>query len=905
MNLRDIRYEVRYKGDKIIFVSPTKILDRLEQDSPSYSIRGGKNQIGNRVQRAKEYIIKNWNNPEAKKIQRYPIFEPSVVGIYNDIISFGDGRHRILAAEELGIPEVAVEIPRNQEHLFDYMKVKPEFISESKKSILNDDIVNEFIDLFDNFLKGNERNKWIYVYGFKMYVRKSKRVYNNELISVIDLATIESVKRGTGLFTLILKRILDKYKEKNFFIENVMQRRFYNFFKKFGFVDYRNSFEDNGCLIKISKSLNESPDYIDKYKKFYLNHDALPFTVRSGKDPLKYYKSLGKQTPLAYKQAIYQEKMNESPDNIIYKEQEIKWTNGQALPFDCVIESSELKVCVGDWGTSHVSIHHQDNWNLTIKYPGRLWISEKIISFWTYPNRKDFEDIINQLEVILKEKIINWYGNISNKIWNNGWKIEIFLFKGEVAIDKNYLQCISSKNGKENITTKLIPIEEYLKSEDQPDELRKLHLMSSAEKDMLRKSGKDPLKYYKSLGSNKNIEPIDILKNKQLMYQENMKNRKDYLDWKRKNVTLRGIKELGKYNDVYGSFGKGLYTVPLSNKIMTKQYGKLYYVINAIPKHPKIVDSLNNAEIWIQNLIINFSKNNNRKEYYDLQFFKENTTIEDEMIKLGYDGLIIKGREMVNYKPHQDVKYFETENELEKYFEFITMYQEKMNESPDHIDKYNLTYKNDYAIPFIGHLQGDDVIVAIGEGGETHDSISIKGFKWVDDNCRNYSGRLWLNKKIISFWNYPNREVFVKIIDELEEKLKLKIWNKKWTIETVFFDKNTPIDRQVPDWRMVNGTSDVQIISIENYMKSEDVPDEERQLHLMSSAEKDMLRKAGKDPLKYYKSLGSNKNIEPIDILKNKQLMYQEKVLYKLWKNEHYKSNESIITKFQDFENNI
>lgn len=38
------------------------------------------------------------------------------------------------------------------------------------------------------------------------------------------------------------------------------------------------------------------------------------------------------------------------------------------------------------------------------------------------------------------------------------------------------------------------------------------------------------------------------------------------------------------------------------------------------------------------------------------------------MINLGYDGLIIKGREMVNYKPH-DIKYFETESELFSFYE--------------------------------------------------------------------------------------------------------------------------------------------------------------------------------------------------------------------------------------------
>ncbi len=140
----------------------------------------------------------------------------------------------------------------------------------------------------------------------------------------------------------------------------------------------------------------------------------------------------------------------------------------------------------------------------------------------------------------------------------------------------------------------------------------------------------------------------------------------EYSKWKRKNVTLRGIKSLGKDNEVYGSFGKGLYTVPLSNKAMAKQYGDLYYVVNAIPKNPKIVDSLNNAEILRQNLINNFCKKFGSE--YDPRFFETHTSMEQEMLNAGYDGLIIKGREMVNYKP-ENIKYFENENQLERYFE--------------------------------------------------------------------------------------------------------------------------------------------------------------------------------------------------------------------------------------------
>jgi hypothetical protein len=144
-------------------------------------------------------------------------------------------------------------------------------------------------------------------------------------------------------------------------------------------------------------------------------------------------------------------------------------------------------------------------------------------------------------------------------------------------------------------------------------------------------------------------------------------SRPDYLKWKRKNVTLRGIKELGKHNEVYGSFGNGLYTAFLSNKQMAKSYGKLYFVLNAVPKTPKILHDVNSAEIFLQTLIKNWCKK--RGEDYNPRLFHNETTIRDEMLNLGYDGLIIKGREMVNYTPSDDVKYFENESQLFDYYQ--------------------------------------------------------------------------------------------------------------------------------------------------------------------------------------------------------------------------------------------
>lgn len=149
------------------------------------------------------------------------------------------------------------------------------------------------------------------------------------------------------------------------------------------------------------------------------------------------------------------------------------------------------------------------------------------------------------------------------------------------------------------------------------------------------------------------------------IYENNEYDHKAYLKWKRKNVTIRGAKEIGKANGSGGMLGLGLYTAPLGNRALAKQYGKVYFLLNAIPKSPVIVDSLNNWEIWAQkNLFGMFNKDN----YPSQREFFQRTTIEDELTKMGYDGVIIKGREMVNFTPPDNIMYFDNERELQTYY---------------------------------------------------------------------------------------------------------------------------------------------------------------------------------------------------------------------------------------------
>lgn len=171
---------------------------------------------------------------------------------------------------------------------------------------------------------------------------------------------------------------------------------------------------------------------------------------------------------------------------------------------------------------------------------------------------------------------------------------------------------------------------------------------------------------------------VDIIKEEIKNLNEDY-NHSNYLKWKRQNVTLRGVRgnlgtpnsedDEGNYLNSFGDLlGKGLYTAFLSNKQMAKQYGKVYYVVNAIPKHPKVFNTLNDWEIWFGNTVVYEYSKQLGKNYPDKRDFYNNTTIEEEMQKRGYDGIVIKGREMVNFTPPDNVMYFGDENHLIGYY---------------------------------------------------------------------------------------------------------------------------------------------------------------------------------------------------------------------------------------------
>lgn len=112
-------------------------------------------------------------------------------------------------------------------------------VSAYNKSKINENLnyVNNIINQIDEFIKSKQRNKWIYDDGIKIYIRNSLRYFNGNLIPCLDLASIEIDNSGNGIFTNIFNEILEKFKDKNIFVESILTDRFYNFIKSKGFVE--------------------------------------------------------------------------------------------------------------------------------------------------------------------------------------------------------------------------------------------------------------------------------------------------------------------------------------------------------------------------------------------------------------------------------------------------------------------------------------------------------------------------------------------------------------------------------------------------------------------------------------------------------------------------------------------
>ncbi len=112
------RVRKRTGHSDILFLSPEKILNRVGKDMPEFDIRQQGVKIGDRLEKAKEYLRNVMENPEFDTVEGTNVYlEWWKWGDNNEKVYFdepkigiADGRHRLLAAYEMGLESFPIEI---------------------------------------------------------------------------------------------------------------------------------------------------------------------------------------------------------------------------------------------------------------------------------------------------------------------------------------------------------------------------------------------------------------------------------------------------------------------------------------------------------------------------------------------------------------------------------------------------------------------------------------------------------------------------------------------------------------------------------------------------------------------------------------------------------------------------
>lgn len=118
--------------------------------------------------------------------------------------------------------------------------------------------------------------------------------------------------------------------------------------------------------------------------------------------------------------------------------------------------------------------------------------------------------------------------------------------------------------------------------------------------------------------------------------------------------------------------------------------------------------------------------------------------------------------------------------------------RERLYESPDGVRVPNQMYIHWTASPCYAFAYYNKQLF-VGDQRGKHDHIlfgkTIEGFPIYREreDCQ-YAGRIWVGKKMISFWEYPDPARFKHIITDLEVALDIGIWHNNYNVEIVTDD---------------------------------------------------------------------------------------------------------------------
>jgi len=217
--------------------------------------------------------------------------------------------------------------------------------------------------------------------------------------------------------------------------------------------------------------------------------------IMNAKEKIAYYKKHGKakgfgshktswdsKNPIAWRQAkLRSEKMKhiksfklfESPDSITLEDGITTrfYRSEGARPFGII----DGIMMVHSESLAHWTAFQLERFNM--KFPGRLFTNEKIITFWEFPTQEEMPGILRDIENVynrIGEDQINFYDGI--------WKIETLFKRGTETItsigsdEMDWNKNVKDEDG-DSVYIKYIPISEYIGSEKRtPAQLAMKHL---------------------------------------------------------------------------------------------------------------------------------------------------------------------------------------------------------------------------------------------------------------------------------------------------------------------------------------------------------------------------------------------------------------------------------------------
>ena len=597
----------------------------------------------------------------------------------------------------------------------------------------------------------------------------------------------------------------------------------------------------------------------------------------------------------------YIKKLNELCDDLLYSENiNLLEDIDTGRAFIYTIESGIVTIFLGTIGSSHGELRGDGELegDMIIR-EGRYWSVKEngddvdlkgfngIFSFWEYPSKDEWKPFINKFEKVS-----------GLKVWNNNWMVEV---ESDYYEDIELIKQDKDVPNMMYIDSGLLPVEKYRGNEDRPDELKIMHLQKLEDKRKMKnpenfgsKADKRPLKWKQALLKSENklldFKKFKLNENPDTVIYNGVKYRYNSSEILQRPIFfICNLKDLEIVDVEVGEYGYGHddFRTELREKLPENHFvdydraGRLFY-----GTRDKDINILTFWELLDIQEIKKFVSIFEEKEH-SLKGWK--LELDDRVFQDLYEYLYIgKEADKVDYSKQREWHLMKADDPARKdrikpdmfgskadkrplkWKQALLKSENKLNESPDNIyfNGENLLPMSKDARPFCFRKDKDSALVGVYSEFH-HEMFKRYDIKIMD--CE-YPGRIWLDRKVISFWVYPPKNKIKHYITLLEKRLLEKIWDNGYVIEIRIDEEGEMYDKEMSDKYFVTDkirSLETKIIQLEDYRGSEDQSLEEYEWHLMraddqrrkSRKKTDFFgSKADKRPLKWKQAILKSEN---------------------------------------------